>query len=1327
MTGAETKAVSAVPRRIALIYDDSLRPETTGHYVRRALEAQSIEVIHLRPGELRTREITNDFDLFLNVDDGMRYLLPPELAPTAYWAIDTHVDYDWQLHKAGFFDFVFVAQHDGVARLRTDGVRNAHWLPLACDPQMHGRIGDEESPKGKHFDWSFVGNVHSAERERLLQLLRARWPNHFVGNAYFEEMARTYARSRIVFNRSIANDLNMRVFEALASGSLLVTNRLDGAMGREGDGETGAHGDNGQLELFEDGVHLVTYSSDEELIERFAYYMAHEAERERIAAAGCQHVLAHHTYAHRVQTLLEFVATQPPERTWNTKVAGKRRLYFQHARPELVALVPENACRILDVGCGAGRLGEALKRRDAGTGGCIEVVGIELNAEIAEAARQRLDAVHVGDVETMELPYASGHFDCIVCGDVLEHLRDPRAALNRLVELLAKEGSLVASIPNVRNLHVIGRLLDGLWTYEEAGILDADHVRFFTLREIRKLFESCGLVVETSQAVCDPEHGNWVAAGRPTTLRIGRATLELGSVEEAEEFFAEQWLVRARPNDAVQPVSADSSPLTSHHSPGLVSIVIPCWNQVEYTWQCVASLREHASYDCEWIFVNNGSTDETGEFLQSIQDDWKAGQLPSSIRRVEIIGNETNQGFARACNQGIAAARGDFVLLLNNDVVVTESWLDRLVGLLTCQPQLGAVGPCTNKISGPQQVPVNYAASDLDGMQDFARRVGVERRGQWFNLDRLVGFCLLVKGSALRRIGLLDEQFELGSFEDDDLCLRLLEAGYQLAVAADCFVHHFGSQTLLQLGETGASDLYERNRNRFTAKWQNSLLARRTYGSLFQESDSGGTSTQATTVSLCMIVKNEEANLPECLRSVGGLFDEIVIVDTGSSDRTREVAAGFPKVKLAEFPWIDDFSAARNVSLAQATSDWVMWLDADDRLDPENRQKLRGLFASLPPPARALTRTRAHPLGYVMKVLCLPDADGGYTAVDHVKLFPRHERLRFEYRVHEQILPALRQLGGDVCFTDIVIRHTGYQDKEQRKRKLERDRRILEAELQERPEDPFCLFNLGCIAFEAGDFSAVCQLMRRSIDLSNPTDSTVRKCYAMLAHAHRNQGDLTTALAVCREGLRAAPDDLELLFHEGLTHHQMGALTEAESCLVRLLSIADRPDSHFSSIDLGIRSYTTRHNLAVVYTEQGKDAEAEIQWRRAISEEPSFLAARLGLGELLLKQQRYREARAHVEQSIALLPEAMPLRVLLSHVLLQAHDDLPAAESALKDVLARDGANAEAHHNLGALYHELGRKDEALPHLKRAAELRPEHAMTQSLLDLVNRDQGRLD
>src|SRR5205085_5670121 len=182
-----------------------------------------------------------------------------------------------------------------------------------------------------------------------------------------------------------------------------------------------------------------------------------------------------------------------------------------------------------------------------------------------------------------------------------------------------------------------------------------------------------------------------------------------------------------------------------------------------------------------------------------------------------------------------------------------------------------------------------------------------------------------------------------------------------------------------------------------------------------------------------MIVKNEERNLGDCLGTVIDLVDEVVVVDTGSTDRTVEIAERLG-ARVFHFPWVDSFAAARNESLRHATGDWVLWLDADDRIDGENRERLRRLLANLP----------GENVAFVMKCLCLPDpVSRRSTAVDHVRLFRRHPELRGRYRVHEQILPGLRALGAEVRGTDGVIHHTGYQDPALRGRKLQRDFRLL--------------------------------------------------------------------------------------------------------------------------------------------------------------------------------------------------------------------------------------------------------------------------------------------
>ncbi len=152
-----------------------------------------------------------------------------------------------------------------------------------------------------------------------------------------------------------------------------------------------------------------------------------------------------------------------------------------------------------------------------------------------------------------------------------------------------------------------------------------------------------------------------------------------------------------------------------------------------------------------------------------------------------------------------------------------------------------------------------------------------------------------------------------------------------------------------------------------------------------------------------------------------GVFDEIVVVDTGSVDRTREIAREHG-AKVFEFAWIDDFAAARNAALQHATGDYAFWLDADDVIEPARRETLRALLEVLRPGDEA---------AYVVRCACDPGADGsgGETVVDYIRLFPLRPDVRWTYRVHEQVLPALRRAGIPVRWTGLVVRHTGYDDR----------------------------------------------------------------------------------------------------------------------------------------------------------------------------------------------------------------------------------------------------------------------------------------------------------
>ncbi len=172
---------------------------------------------------------------------------------------------------------------------------------------------------------------------------------------------------------------------------------------------------------------------------------------------------------------------------------GKNKDYFENIRHEILPFLPAHANRIFEIGCGAGDTLSFLKS----AGRCDWTCGMELFPAAAQSAREKVDLVLEGNIETMDLPFEANSLDVILCLDVLEHLVDPWSVINRLHELLKPNGVLICSIPNVRNYAVVlPLLLFGKWDYSKFGILDKTHLRFFTKETAIKLVGSSGLRVD---------------------------------------------------------------------------------------------------------------------------------------------------------------------------------------------------------------------------------------------------------------------------------------------------------------------------------------------------------------------------------------------------------------------------------------------------------------------------------------------------------------------------------------------------------------------------------------------------------------------------------------------------------------------------------------------------------------------------------------------------------------------------------------------------------------------------------------------------------------
>lgn len=244
--------------------------------------------------------------------------------------------------------------------------------------------------------------------------------------------------------------------------------------------------------------------------------------------------------------------------------------------------------------------------------------------------------------------------------------------------------------------------------------------------------------------------------------------------------------------------------------PLMVSIIIPCFNQIEYTKKCLKSIDQHTTVPHELLLVDNGSTDGTREYLQKYSE---------TRAHVQLIVNDKNLGFAAANNQAFKKSGGECLLLLNNDVVVTEKWLEKLLEHIEKSPDTGMVGPMSNAVSGPQLVQKVPYGSSMNAMQSFARDFTARHSGKTTESMRLVGFCLLIKKEVIDVIGGFDEHYISGNFEDDDLCLRSFIAGYRNIIAHDVFIHHYGSMTF----KGNAIDYQatmKGNLEYFTGKWK---------------------------------------------------------------------------------------------------------------------------------------------------------------------------------------------------------------------------------------------------------------------------------------------------------------------------------------------------------------------------------------------------------------------------------------------------------------------------------------------------------------------------
>lgn len=236
----------------------------------------------------------------------------------------------------------------------------------------------------------------------------------------------------------------------------------------------------------------------------------------------------------------------------------------------------------------------------------------------------------------------------------------------------------------------------------------------------------------------------------------------------------------------------------------LTSVIIPSYNEAEMLRMCLDSIHQFTPEPHEIIVVDNGSTDHTMDVCRQY--------------RCKFIRFPANRGFPAACNAGLRLATGDLLLLLNNDVIVANNWLRNMHACLCHDESVGIVGPYTNYASGQQQMSeVPYVS--LEQYMRLRPHMNASDPARYVQTERLVGFCMLFRRRLMQEIGLLDERFSPGHYEDDDYCHRARMAGYKLMIAGDTFVHHHGSLSFRKQRRAELKSLISRNLKLFIDKW----------------------------------------------------------------------------------------------------------------------------------------------------------------------------------------------------------------------------------------------------------------------------------------------------------------------------------------------------------------------------------------------------------------------------------------------------------------------------------------------------------------------------
>ncbi len=460
-----------------------------------------------------------------------------------------------------------------------------------------------------------------------------------------------------------------------------------------------------------------------------------------------------------------------------------------------------------------------------------------------------------------------------------------------------------------------------------------------------------------------------------------------------------------------------------------------------------------------------------------------------------------------------------------------------------------------------------------------------------------------------------------------------------------------------------------------------------------QGEQNGCRGEQRPGITLCMIVRDEESNLPRCLASAAGAFDQIVVIDTGSTDRTPEIARECG-AEVHHFAWEDDFAAARNASLRHAECRWVMWLDADDTLPPESREKLRNLAAD-----------RSRMPGALLISARMLREDSLASDTRQLRIFPNHPGVCFSGVIHEQVGPSLQRLGFPVVdASDILVEHHGYVAAHAARSKAERNLPLLIAAAEQEDATYHERHNLIRSYFGAGRPAEAIPYIHAILEdplCPREAPGIYNQARIYLARILLAQDDLPGAMQPIQEILADRPDDPQALYYQGQVERKRANWTAALHAFKRAAT------SERGGDDLGTPTELLRYRARIAWAEiceESGDPQTAAQVARAARESaPERAEGWLIEARALHAQQRRQDAIDLLNSAIESCGPAPALCGLLGNLCFEVGE----VEKALKLYSAIEEPTVAVLANRGKALVLLGRSAEALPVLEEALTADP--------------------